>query len=30
MCMAAKAQCLPTGIHVGPYSGRLYAGMARM
>jgi hypothetical protein len=30
MCMAAKAQCLQTGIHVGPYSGWHYAGMARM
>ena len=30
MCMAAKAQCLQTGVHVGPYSGWRYAGMARM
>ena len=30
MCMAAKAQCMQTGVHVGPYSGRHYAGMARM
>ena len=30
MCMAAKAQCLRTGVHVGPYSGWRYAGMARM
>ena len=30
MCMAAKAQCLQTGVHVGPYSGRHFAGMARM
>ena len=29
MCMAAKAQCLQTGVHVGPYSGRHYAGMAK-
>ena len=27
MCMAAKAQCMRTGVHVGPYSGRQYAGM---
>ena len=30
MCMAAKAQCLRTGVHIGPYSGRHFAGMARM
>lgn len=30
MCMAAKAQCLQTGNHVGPYSGRHYAGMAKI
>ena len=30
MCMAAKAQCLQTGVHVGPYSGRHFAGMAGM
>lgn len=33
MCMAAKAQCMKTGVHVGPYgpySGRHYAGMTRM
>ena len=29
MCMAAKAQCLQTGVHVGPYSGRQFAGMQR-
>ena len=29
MCMAAKAQCMQTGIHVGPYSGRQYAGMQK-
>ena len=29
MCLAAKAQCLQTGVHVGPYSGRQYAGIAR-
>jgi hypothetical protein len=30
MCMAAKAQCLQTGVHVGPYSGWQYAGMQKM
>jgi hypothetical protein len=30
MCMAAKAQCMQTGVHVGPYSGRQYAGMQKM
>jgi hypothetical protein len=30
MCMAAKTQCLQTGVHVGPYSGIRYAGMAKM
>ena len=29
MCQAAKAQCLQTGVHVGPYSGRQYAGMQK-
>ena len=29
MCLAAKAECMRTGIHAGPYSGRLYAGMQR-
>jgi hypothetical protein len=28
-CHAAKAQCLSTGVHVGPYSGRQFAGMAK-
>jgi hypothetical protein len=28
-CHAAKAQCLSTGVHVGPYSGRQFAGMQR-
>ena len=27
-CMAAKASCLVTGVHVGPYSGIRYVGMA--
>jgi hypothetical protein len=30
MCLAAKAQCMQSGVHVGPYSGRQYAGMRRM
>ncbi len=30
MCVAAKAQCLRTGVFVGPYSGREFAGMQRM
>ena len=29
MCLAAKAECMRTGVHAGPYSGRLYAGMQR-
>lgn len=29
MCQAAEAQCMQTGVHVGPYSGRQYAGMQR-
>lgn len=29
MCQAAQAQCLQTGVHVGPYSGRQFAGMER-
>ena len=29
MCMEAKAQCLQTGVFVGPYSGRQFAGMQR-
>jgi len=28
-CMAAKASCMLTGVHVGPYSGIRYAGMAK-
>jgi hypothetical protein len=27
ICLAAKAQCMWTGVHVGPYSGRQFAGM---
>jgi hypothetical protein len=30
MCMAAKAQCFQTGVHVGPYSGRQFAGMQKL
>ena len=30
MCGAAKAQCMQTGVHVGPYSQRQFAGMQRM
>ena len=30
MCGAAKLQCLQNGVYVGPYSGRHFAGMARM
>jgi hypothetical protein len=30
MCMAAKAQCLRTGVYVGPYSGWQFAGMQRL
>ena len=30
MCGAAKSQCLHTGVYVGPYSGREFAGMQKM
>jgi hypothetical protein len=30
MCQAAKAQCMQTGIHVGPYSGRHFGGMQKI
>ena len=30
MCQAAKTQCMQTGVHVGPYSGRHFAGMQRI
>ena len=30
MCQSAKAQCMQTGIHVGPYSGRHFGGMQRI
>lgn len=29
MCLAAKAECMRTGVHAGPYSGRQYAGMQK-
>lgn len=29
-CMAAKAQCVRTGVYVGPYSGWEFADMQRM
>jgi hypothetical protein len=28
-CLAAKAMCMRTGVHVGPFSGIQYAGMER-
>jgi hypothetical protein len=28
-CFAAKAVCMRTGVHVGPFSGIQYAGMER-
>jgi hypothetical protein len=28
-CHAAKAQCIRTGVYVGPYSGWQFAGMQR-
>jgi hypothetical protein len=30
MCGAAKSQCLQTGVYVGPYSSRHFAGMQKM
>ena len=30
MCGAAKSQCLQSGVYVGPYSGRQFAGMQKM
>ena len=29
MCTAAKAQCMHTGLYVGPYSGWHFAGMQK-
>lgn len=28
-CFIAKAECMRTGVHVGPYSGIHYAGLER-
>jgi hypothetical protein len=30
MCRAARAQCMQTGVHVGPFSGRHFGGMQRI
>jgi hypothetical protein len=30
MCGTAKSQCLQSGVYVGPYSGRHFAGMQKM
>jgi hypothetical protein len=30
MCMAAKSECLQTGVLTGPYSGRLWFGLDRI
>jgi hypothetical protein len=30
MCQSAKAQCMQTGVHVGPYSGRHFTGMQKI
>jgi hypothetical protein len=30
LCGAAKSQCLQSGVYVGPYSGRQFAGMQKM
>jgi hypothetical protein len=30
MCQTAQAQCLQSGVYVGPYSGRHFAGMQKM
>jgi hypothetical protein len=30
MCTAAQAACMRSGVFVGPYSGRPFAGMQRM
>jgi hypothetical protein len=29
LCQAAKAQCLLTGVHAGPYSGKQIAGLQK-
>jgi hypothetical protein len=30
MCMAAKAQCIQSGMYVGPYSGRTFFDMTKL
>jgi len=30
ICQAAKARCMQTGIHVGPYSGWQFAGLRKL
>jgi hypothetical protein len=30
MCPSARAMCLMTGVYVGPYSGKQFAGMQRL
>jgi hypothetical protein len=30
MCMAAKSECLQSGVHTGPYSGRVWTGLDRI
>jgi hypothetical protein len=30
MCSVAKSECLQSGVYVGPYSGRHFAGMQKM
>ena len=30
MCSDAQSQCLQSGVYVGPYSGRHFAGMQKM
>ncbi len=30
LCQAARAQCLGSGVYVGPYSGWQFAGMRRI
>jgi hypothetical protein len=30
MCQAAKAECMQTGVHVGPYSGRHFGGIQKI
>jgi hypothetical protein len=29
LCQAARAQCLMTGVHAGPYSGKQIAGLVK-